>query len=88
MTVFLVLALLLALLFLAVPVSFAMLISGIVGLYAVGGYFPVVGVLKSGPYEHVASYTLTTLPMAYGAMALTAICLATEDPRVIEWNAA
>lgn len=63
MTVFLVLALLLALLFLAVPVSFAMLISGIVGLYAVGGYFPVVGVLKSGPYEHVASYTLTTLPM-------------------------
>lgn len=63
MTVALILLLLLALLFLAVPVSFAMLIAGIVGLYAVGGYFPVVGVLKSGPYDHVASYTLTTLPM-------------------------
>lgn len=63
MTVALVLALLFALLFLAVPVSFAMLIAGIVGLYAAGGVFPVVGVLKSGPYEHVASYTLTTLPM-------------------------
>lgn len=63
MTVILVLALLFALLFLAVPVSFAMLIAGIVGLFAVGGIFPVVGVLKSGPYDHVASYTLTTLPM-------------------------
>jgi C4-dicarboxylate transporter, DctM subunit len=61
--VVLVLALLFALLFLAVPVAFAMLIAGIVGLYAVGGYFPVAGVLKSGPYDHVASYTLTTLPM-------------------------
>ena len=63
MLVLAIIALLFALLFLAVPVSFAMLIAGMVGLYAVGGYFPVVGVLKSGPYEHVASYTLSTLPM-------------------------
>ncbi|HEV7418138.1 MAG TPA: TRAP transporter large permease [Tianweitania sediminis] len=63
MTVLAVLALLFLLLFLAVPVSFAMLISGIVGLYLVGGYYPVVGILKSGPYDHIASYTLTTLPM-------------------------
>ena len=63
MIVVLVLALLFALLFLAVPVSFAILIAGIVGLYEVGGYYAVAGILKSGPYDHVVSYTLTTLPM-------------------------
>ncbi|MFV0514836.1 MAG: TRAP transporter large permease [Jhaorihella sp.] len=46
-----------------VPVAFAMLISGAAGLYLSGGYYPLVGILKTGPYEHVASYTLTTLPM-------------------------
>ncbi|WBU52433.1 TRAP transporter large permease [Paracoccus sp. SCSIO 75233] len=45
------------------PVAFAMLISGAVGLMLTGGYYPLVGILKSAPYEHVASYTLTTLPM-------------------------
>ncbi|SMF57089.1 TRAP transporter, DctM subunit [Tistlia consotensis] len=58
-----ILGLLFLLLFLAVPVAFAMLIAGIVGLYLAGGAYPVIGVLKSGPYEHVASYTLSTLPM-------------------------
>jgi C4-dicarboxylate transporter, DctM subunit len=47
----------------AMPVAFAMLVAGSVGLYMVGGIFPLVGVLKSGPYEHVASFTLSTLPM-------------------------
>ena len=47
----------------AMPVAFAMLVAGSVGLYLVGGIFPLVGVLKSGPYEHVASFTLSTLPM-------------------------
>lgn len=45
------------------PVAFAMLIAGAAGLYLTGGYFPLVGILKTAPYEHVASYTLTTLPM-------------------------
>lgn len=45
------------------PVAFAMIISGAAGLYLTGGYYPLVGILKSAPYEHVASYTLTTLPM-------------------------
>ncbi|MCP1336293.1 TRAP transporter large permease [Futiania mangrovi] len=58
-----ILLLLFALLLFAVPVSFAMLIAGMVGLYAVGGIYPLIGVLKAGPYEHVASYTLSTLPM-------------------------
>lgn len=45
------------------PVAFAMLIAGAAGLYLTGGYYPLVGILKTAPYEHVASYTLTTLPM-------------------------
>lgn len=55
--------LLFALLLNGAPVAFAMLISGASGLYLSGGYYPLVGILKSAPYEHVASYTLTTLPM-------------------------
>lgn len=45
-----------------------------------------VGVKKWGQELH--PYTLTTLPMAYGGLALTAIGLAFEDPRVIEWSGA
>ncbi len=52
-----------ALLLNGAPVAFAMLIAGAAGLYLSGGYFPLVGLLKTAPYEHVASYTLTTLPM-------------------------
>lgn len=63
MTVVLVLAFLFLLLFLSVPVAFSMLIAGIAGLYAAGGAYPVIGVLKSGPYQSVANYTLSTLPM-------------------------
>jgi drug/metabolite transporter (DMT)-like permease len=33
-------------------------------------------------------YTLTTLPMAYGAVALTGIGVAVENPRAIDWSAA
>ncbi|WP_163849096.1 TRAP transporter large permease [Pseudooceanicola aestuarii] len=56
-------AFLFALLLNGAPVAFAMLIAGAAGLYLTGGYYPLVGILKTGPYEHVASYTLTTLPM-------------------------
>lgn len=58
-----ILILLFALLINGMPVAFAMLGAGAAGLYLTGGYYPVVGVLKTGPYEHVASYTLSTLPM-------------------------
>ena len=44
-----------------------------------------VGIKKWGHDLH--PYTLTALPMAYGAVALTAIGLATESPRAIEWSA-
>lgn len=56
-------AFLFALLLNGAPVAFAMLIAGAAGLYLTGGYYPLVGILKSAPYEHVASFTLTTLPM-------------------------
>lgn len=52
-----------ALLLNGAPVAFAMIIAGAVGLYLTGGYFPLTGILKIAPYEHVASFTLTTLPM-------------------------
>lgn len=45
-----------------------------------------VGVKKWGHDLH--PYTLTALPMTYGAVALTAIGLAFEDARAIEWSAA
>lgn len=45
-----------------------------------------VGIKKWGHDLH--PYTLTALPMAYGAVVLTAIGLAVESPRAIEWSAA
>jgi drug/metabolite transporter (DMT)-like permease len=45
-----------------------------------------VGIKKWGHDLH--PYTLTTLPMTYGAIGLTAIGMAVESPRAIEWTAA
>ncbi|MCI5074143.1 TRAP transporter large permease [Oricola sp.] len=56
-------ALLVILLLAATPVAFALLISGMVGLYMTIGFGPLSGALQLGPYESVASFTLTTLPM-------------------------
>ncbi|MGQ0512168.1 MAG: TRAP transporter large permease [Betaproteobacteria bacterium] len=56
-------ALLFCALALGMPVAFALLVSGAVGLWLVGGYHPLMGVLKLGPYEAVASFTLSTIPM-------------------------
>ena len=58
-----VIALLFVLIFLAMPVSFAMLVAGISGLWAVGDWYSVMGVLKTAPYQSAASFTLTTFPM-------------------------
>lgn len=55
--------LLFVLLLAGMPVAFTMLVTGAIGLYLTGGIFPLIGVLKTAPYEHVTSYTLSTLPM-------------------------
>lgn len=55
--------LLVVLLLNAMPVAFTMLVAGGVGIYLVSGWDTMVGVMSSAPYEQVASYTLSTLPM-------------------------
>jgi tripartite ATP-independent transporter DctM subunit len=40
-----------------------MLVSGAIGVYLLNGWEPLVGILTSGPYEHVASFTLSAVPM-------------------------
>ena len=50
-------------LIIGVPVGFALGISGLVGLYLVGGIDAVRGVMDTVPYRTAASYTLTTVPM-------------------------
>jgi tripartite ATP-independent transporter DctM subunit len=56
-------ALLVLLLVLGMPIAFALLVSGMLGIYLAVGIMPLIGVLTLGPYESVASFTLTTLPM-------------------------
>lgn len=55
--------LLLPLLLLGVPVAFAMLIVGSAGIFLTVGLGPLEGLLAYGPYERVAGYTLSTIPM-------------------------
>ncbi len=45
------------------PVAFAMLSAGVIGIWLAAGSFAAEGVLAGAPYESVASYTLSTLPM-------------------------
>ena len=45
------------------PVAFAMLLAGGLGLYLTVGIAPLVGVIQSAPYEAVSGYTLSTVPM-------------------------
>lgn len=54
---------LVVLLVLGMPIAFALLVSGMLGIYFTVGLVPLAGVLTLGPYESVASFTLTTLPM-------------------------
>lgn len=48
---------------LAVPVGFAMLVVGLYGLYGIGGWNMVAGILRSSPLRSVSSYDFITLPM-------------------------
>jgi len=57
------LAVLFVLLILGTPVGFAMGISGVVGLYLIGGQTMVVGILETAPLSNVTGYELITIPM-------------------------
>ncbi|MCS0494476.1 TRAP transporter large permease [Ancylobacter sp. MQZ15Z-1] len=61
--VLIVTVLLLVLLLNGMPVAFTMLVAGGVGVYLVAGWDTMAGVMSTAPYEQVASYTLSTLPM-------------------------
>ncbi|MFV0244354.1 MAG: TRAP transporter large permease [Qingshengfaniella sp.] len=63
MTTLIPIGLLIVLILLGSPIAFALLISGMIGLYMTVGLGALSGVIQNGPYEHVASFTLTTLPM-------------------------
>jgi C4-dicarboxylate transporter, DctM subunit len=54
---------LLVLLFLGMPVAFALGIAGMLGLYLVGGADMVLGILRSTPLATTSSYELITVPM-------------------------
>lgn len=69
----------------AVDDARATLAVAVIMLSPVASAVTAVGIKKWGHDFH--PYTLTALPMAYGAVALTAIGLATESPRAIEWSA-
>ena len=55
--------LMLILLAAGLPVAFALLVAGAIGLWAVGGLEFVLGVLKTVPLSSVSSYELITVPM-------------------------
>jgi len=52
-----------ALLALGVPVGFAMGVSGAIGLYFIGGWDTMLGVLQTVPLSTVSSYEMITIPM-------------------------
>lgn len=45
------------------PISFAMIISGAVGLYMIGGIDPMVAILSSFPREGAITFEFVTVPM-------------------------
>ncbi|KAA0890866.1 TRAP transporter large permease [Pusillimonas sp. ANT_WB101] len=63
MTAFLIIVLLFGLLALGVPVGFAMGVAGTIGLFIVGNWDMVLGVLQTTPLSTVSTYELITIPM-------------------------
>jgi TRAP-type mannitol/chloroaromatic compound transport system permease large subunit len=45
------------------PVGFAMIASGVLGLWLVGGMSMLAGVLETAPLSTVGAYELLTIPM-------------------------
>lgn len=56
-------ALLFALLAIGIPVAFALVTAGALGLYLVGGWDTMVGVLSTAPLSTAASYELISVPL-------------------------
>jgi C4-dicarboxylate transporter DctM subunit len=56
-------ALLFALLAIGIPVAFALVVSGAVGLYLIGGWDTMIGVLSTAPLSTAASYELISVPL-------------------------
>lgn len=59
----LVIALMIILLFTGIPVSFALALPSLVGIYAISGVPATVNVLSVAPYNAVSSWSLSVLPM-------------------------
>jgi tripartite ATP-independent transporter DctM subunit len=57
------LGVMLLLIFLRVPVAFALIIPGLIGMWIMRGSRSVEGLLASIPYEETANWTLTVIPM-------------------------
>lgn len=55
--------LMLALLAVGLPVAFSMGITGILGIWMIGGWDSVLGILGTSPFRSAAHYTLTTVPL-------------------------
>ncbi|MFN3147521.1 MAG: TRAP transporter large permease [Paracoccaceae bacterium] len=62
-TGFVAIAVLLGLLVLRVPIAYAMILVSFGGVVSMVGLGPAVGLLASGPYDFVASWTLSAVPM-------------------------
>ncbi len=57
------LAMMLLLMMIGLPVAFAMGITGIAGVWMIGGLDSVLGILGTSPFRSAAHYTLTTVPL-------------------------
>ena len=55
--------LMLVLLMIGLPVAFSMGITGILGIWMIGGWDSVMGILGTSPFRSAAHYTLTTVPL-------------------------
>ncbi|MEH7177978.1 TRAP transporter large permease [Neobacillus vireti] len=55
--------LLLLLLFIGMPIGFVLIITGAIGIYWVGGYDTLSGILSTTAYRSVNGFTLTTIPL-------------------------
>lgn len=60
---FTIVCMLISLIGLGVPVAFAMAISGMIGLYMIGGMSAVAGIVGTSAQSTVSSYELLTIPM-------------------------
>ena len=63
MSIVLVVGLLFVLLAIGTPVAFSLVITGSIGLYIVGGWDALVGVLTTTPLSSAGSYELISVPL-------------------------